>query len=256
MYTRALSAATLASLVALAACGDTSTTNTADDFLTDDLAEVAADAALEDLAVMTDALPTAGPLGAFGPFGGQGGLGSRGALERDRTVTFLDADGVEQEAFDELTTASVHIVTTVEGDIARGSMTASVERHRDMWVTGLAGEETERTWDGTGSSEVERTRVSDEHGTRSYDLSSSMVVDAVVRAVDKVASPWPLSGSITRMVRVEIVNGPNGDEVRERTAVITFDGTQYATLEIDGEVYEVDLAARQSDRASRRRGGP
>ncbi|MEQ9568887.1 MAG: hypothetical protein RLN75_01750, partial [Longimicrobiales bacterium] len=88
----------LAAAVAVAACSDSGTNNTVDDALTDDLAEVVADAAIEDLAVMTDAVPSAGPLGAFGSFGNQGGLGSRGPLERDRTVTFLDEDGVEQEA--------------------------------------------------------------------------------------------------------------------------------------------------------------
>lgn len=247
--------ATLALAVALAACDDSSTSNSIDDLTNDDLAEVVADAALEDLAVMVGAVPSAGPLGAFGPFGAQGGLGSRSGLERDRSVTFLDADGVEQDAFDELTTASIHVVTTVEGAISRDHFTASVRRHRDMWVTGLAGEETERTWNGTGSSDVERTRISDEHGTRSYDLSGSAAVEGVVRAVDKETYPWPLEGTITRQVRVEIVNGPNGDEVRERTTVLTFNGTQYATLVIDGEEYEVDLAARQSERASRRKGG-
>jgi hypothetical protein len=41
---------------------------------------------------------------------------------------------------------------------------------------------------------------------------------------------------------------------RERTVVITFDGTQFATLTVNGgDKFEVDLAARQSDRAVRRR---
>ena len=253
---RSLPIMALATAFATAACDDATTTPSEVDLLNSDIAEVVADAALEDLAVMTSAEPAFGPQAAFGPFGQGGGLGDRANLERDRTVTFFDEDGAEQEAFDELLTASIHVVTVVEGGIDRDFFSASVRRARDMWVTGLAGEETERTWDGTGSSEVSRTRVSDEHGTRSYDLDAEAVIDGVVRAVDRVAQPWPLSGSITREVTVIIVNGPNGDETRERRTVITFNGTQYATLTVDGEEFEVDLAARQAERASRKKGQP
>ncbi len=246
----------LAATFAAAACDDAATTPTEDDLLNSDIAEVVADAALEDLAVMTSATPSLGPQAAFGPFGQGHGLGDRAALERDRTVTFFDDAGAEQEAFDELLTASVHIVTVVEGAIDRDFFSASVRRARDMWVTGLSGEETERTWNGTGSSDVARTRVSDEHGTRSYELDADAAIDDVVRAVDREAQPWPLSGTITREVTVIIVNGPNGDETRERRTVITFNGTQFATLTVDGEEFEVDLAARKAERASRKRGQP
>lgn len=246
----------LAALAAVAGCDDTGTLPEVETVrLNADVAEVVADAALEDLAVMNDLVlgPAMGPRG--GPFGMPGGLGSRAGLEKDRTVTFFDTDGAEQEAFDALTTASVRIVTTVEGEIERDAFSASVERRRDLTVTGLAGEETERTWNGTGSSEVSRTRVTDDAGTRSYDMESSAEIEDVVRAVDRVAQPWPLSGSITRHVEVVVVNGPNGDVSFERTTVLTFNGTQFATLEVDGESYEVDLAARAQDRASRRKGG-
>jgi hypothetical protein len=246
----------LAATFAVAACDDATTTPTEDDRLNSDIAEVVADAALEDLAVMTSAAPGLGLQAAFGPFGPNGGMGNRAALERDRTVSFFDEDGTEQEAFDELLTASVHVVTVVEGGISRDFFSATVHRSRDMWVTGLAGEESQRTWNGTGSSEVSRTRVSDENGTRSYDMDADAGIENVVRAVDREAQPWPLSGTITREVTVTIVNGPNGDETRERRTVITFDGTQFATLTVDGEEFEIDLAARQADRASRKMGQP
>lgn len=251
-----LPVAALAATIVLAACDDATTTPTVDDSLNSDIAEVVADAAIEDLAVMTAATPSLGPLAAFGPFGQSGGLGDRAALERDRTVTFLDEDGNEQEAFDELLTASIHVVTVVEGGISRDAFSATVDRRRDMWVTGLAGEETERTWNGIASSEISRTRVTDDNGTRSYEMEGDAEMTNVVRAVDREAQPWPLSGTIVREVTVEIVNGPNGDEIRERHTVLTFNGTQYATLTIDGEEFEVDLAARQAERASRKKGQP
>ncbi len=247
--------AALAALFTLAACADSTTTPTVDAPLNADVAEVVADAALEDLAVMNAVAPATGLGAAFGPFGGRG-LGDRAGLERNRTVTAFDAEGVQQEAYDALTTASLHIVTMVEGDISREHFSAAVSRLRDLWVTGLAGEEVERTWNGSGESEVHRTRTTDANGTRSYEMEASATIDDVVRAVDRDAQPWPLSGTITREVAVTIVNGPRGDETRQRTTVLTFNGTQYVTLLVDGEAFEVDLAARAADRASRRKNRP
>ena len=246
----------LAATFTLAACDDATTTPSEDDRLNSDVAEVVADAALEDLAVMTATTPNPGPQAAFGPFGQGGGLGDRAGLERNRTVTFYDESDTEQEAFDELLTASIHVATIVEGGIDRDAFSASVRRARDMWVTGLAGEEITRTWNGSGSSDISRTRITDDAGTRSYELDADATVEEVVRAVDREAQPWPLSGTITREVTVTIVNGPNGDVTRERMTVLTFNGTQFAILTVDGEEFEVDLAARAAERASRKKGQP
>ncbi|MBT8405367.1 MAG: hypothetical protein KJP18_16010 [Gemmatimonadetes bacterium] len=247
MRTR-LPVAALVAAVAFAACDDAATTPTVDDRVNADIAEMAADAVLEDLSVMRSVVPAGGPFGVPGAM-------DRGGLERDRNVRFYDADGNLQEAFDELTTARIEIETTIEGEIERDRFSASVSRSRDMEVSGLLGEETERTFDGSGESEVSRTRVTDDAGTRSYEMESEAEIDDVVRAVDRQAQPWPLSGTITRHVEVEIENGPNGDESRERTTVLTFNGTQFATLTVDGEEFEVDLAARAAERASRKKGG-
>ena len=83
-----------------------------------------------------------------------------------RAVTFFDTLGVEQAAFDRLLTASIHIVVDVTGERDRPNWSGSVERHRDMWVTGLEGEETERTWNSTGESSVLRSRHVDTLPTR------------------------------------------------------------------------------------------
>ena len=213
---------------------------------------VAADAALEDLSAMGLVPGLASGISAAP---GQGGMGPRGDLVRDRQVTFFDGAGGEQDELDPLTTASIHTILTMTGDIARDGLTASIDRSRDMWVTGLEGEETERTWNGTGSQTHTRSRVDDDRGTRSYSLVGDATIDDVVRAVDREAHPWPLSGSITRHVIVTIEGGPNGGGTRERTTVIVFDGTQFATLTVDGEVFQVDLDARDHENPLRRRNG-
>jgi hypothetical protein len=233
----------------LAGCAEGSTApDSVDELTSAAVAALAADAALEDLATMDEVV--LGPGGALAPPPGAGNF------ERERTVTFYDASGAQQDAHDPLTTASIRFVLSLEGEVSREGFSASIERHRDIRVTGLLGEEETRTWNGEGDSRWERVRVNDD-GEHSYVAEGTLVIDDVVRAVDRAAHPWPLSGTITRTVEITITNGPNGDETRERTVVITFDGTQFATLTIDGEpANDVDLATREGRSPLRRhRGG-
>ncbi len=211
----------------------------------DDIALIAADAALEDLSFMAGIQITQPSALA---------MDGRGGMERSRSVTWFDEADNEMDRPDALLTASVHYESSVLGSMSRDRWSASVERSRSMTVSGLLGEEVTRTFDGTGSEHHTRSRMSDESGTRSFEMSGSSVITAVVRAVDRAAQPWPLSGSIRRELSAQVTNGPNGDQNRARVTVLTFNGTQFATLLVDGEAFEVDLAARDGDRGVNRRG--
>ncbi len=109
-------------------------------------------------------------------------------------------------------------------------------------VSGLLGTETERTWNGTGSSTANRTRVSDENGDREYDMSSTSTILNVVHAVPRPGT-WPLSGTITRNVTVVVISSDD-TRTRTRTVVIEFNGTQFATITINNEVFTFDLETR------------
>jgi len=211
-------------------------------------AAAAADALLEDLSQMSDVVPLMG-----GPT-----MQAQQDLQvnrtRSRVKTFFDGNGLEQEVFDPISTASIHIVVKIEKDKSRDNFSASIQRNRDMWVTGLEGEEETRTWNGYGSGERHRARIDDEFGERIRDVTSTSLIADVVRSVDRKAHPWPLSGTITRNVAVTITNGRNGDVSRARTVVITFDGTQFAILSVNGEPsHEVDLATRKGRNPLRRK---
>lgn len=248
MRTLTLRAASLAALVALAACDDAGTDPALDTaLLNDDVALLAADAMQEDLAVMTATVPA----GAFGAPVAADIMD----YSRSRVVRYFDAEGVEQAAYDALTTDSIHTLLTVAGTVSRDGFEWSMERSRDMSVTGLAGEETERTWNGTGSDDRSRARVVDPDQTRTYDLTGTLLVENVVRGVPRIEHPWPLSGTITRNLTIEIVNGPDGDETITRTVIVTFNGTQYVTMTVNGEEYEVDLAALGREKVHRRHAG-
>ncbi len=241
MNHRMKSGALTLSLIALAACSDTAGLESSfEDSLTLDVAMIAADATIEEHGDL-------GPL-----FGGGGGLPPGG--ESTRTATFFDAAGNEQEAHDPLTTASIHLVVESTREFSRDSWTGTGTRSRDLWITGLEGEETSRTVNGTGSGTVTRSQHTDADGTRTYDMSSTSVTDNVVHPVPRTDDAWPLSGTITRNVTINVVNGPDGDVTKTRTVVITFNGTNLVTMTVGDETFEIDMSTRSDRHPFQRRG--
>lgn len=259
---------------ALLAAGGCSrdTTAPADAALRADVAVVTADGDIQTLQLMHDAgIPGAGFPGLglpgllMGPLGGGHGCGPQhadgstctaavGGLQVSRTVTFFDAAGAEQPAYDSLTTASIHLQMIVLGNVTRASWSGTVDRELDMTVSGLAGQETTATWTGTGSSKTTRTRVSDGSTTRTYDMSGSTTVQDVVAPRPHTAGGWPLSGTITHHVTVTRTDGTGAGTTRNVDVVVTFDGTQYATVTVNGQTFTLDLAQRRLGRGTRNSG--
>ena len=236
---------TLVALMAVAACDEAATEPRADDsVLDDDVAMLAADVAQEDLEVMNSMLPS-GIVGAPA-------ASTVSDFSRHRTVEFFDTLGAEQDHYDRLATGSIHTVLEVAGEMSKEGFEWSLDRSRDMWVTGLGGEETERTWNGTGAEDRSRARVLDNDAARTYDFTGTLLIEDVVRGVPRDENPWPLSGTITRNVTIEVTNGPNGDETITRLVVITFNGTQFVTMMVNDVEYDVDLAERGRHRIHRR----
>jgi hypothetical protein len=243
------SALGLGAMAALWACDDATTglDGLEGDLVDQDVALLAADAASGDLSAVTG-LFLGGPSAAPGD--------GRMELVRSRTVDHYDASGAIQDAYDPLTTASIHTVLEVEGATERMEMEMSLSRTRDIWVTGLEGEETSRTANGGGVEARSRARMSDEHGDRTYTMSGTVLIEDVVHGVPREEFPWPLSGTITREIQVEKTGGPDGDQSFSKTVVITFDGESVVTMTVDGEAFELDLEERGRDRVRRRRGRP
>ena len=253
------------SVIALAACSDTfgpdgtdsPTDSRLESLVTLDVVMVAADALIEDVAELWLDIG----VGLEGPSAAPAEAVKRQSSHvRTVTITFYDAEGNEQEAYDKVTTASVHKVRESSGEKSRAnssgtkSWSSTTSRTRDRTITGLEGDETTRTANGTGSSTVSKSRHSDVNGDRSYEMTSTSITTDVVHTVPRKENPYPLSGTITRDVTVVIVNGRNGDETRTRHVVITFDGTQFAHITVNGESFEVDLSARDGRHPVRKRG--
>lgn len=160
-----------------------------------------------------------------------------------REVTFFDELGAEMEFFDRDLTESVNIVATFEGSRTRENVAITVNRARNMTVSGLFGTETERTWNGTGSASVNRIRHTDDNGDRVYDMSSSSITKDMVIAVPRQGT-WPLSGTITHEVTVQVVMGLEDTRTRTKTVVVEFNGTRFATITINSETFTFDLETK------------
>ncbi len=216
-----------------------------------DVALFAADAAGQDIEMMR------GPGGRFG-LGLPAGPGSfecenasPPGLTVTRTCAFYDGDGIEQDAFDAQSTAMVVVHAEMEGTIDRGEWSATVSRVRDYTVSGLEGDETTLTWDGTGSGTMTRIRQTRSGDQVQMDMVSEEEAIGVIIPVPRTPDGWPLAGTITSSVTVTITGGPRDGVTRQRDVTITFDGTQWATVTVNGETFTIDLANRQHARRGR-----
>lgn len=249
-------------LLLIGACSDIGSPDTQDEAAQDeavvtlDVARYAADQTVDDVTLMNTEADRATSLIAAAPaecrrmqhrFRCDSDVWSSGdhSLSITREITFYDADGNVQDGYDPDSTEAINFYFLLEGERSNDFMSGSVSRERDFTVSGLLGTETQRIWNGVGAAEMSRMRASDTHGQRTYDMSSTTTVDSVVISVPR-DDTWPLSGTITREVHVEVVNGLGDTRTRDRTVVITFDGTQFATLTINGETTcQLDLATRE-----------
>lgn len=244
---------TVAASVALAGCGENAGPDLADQALTLNAALVVADATLEDLTLARTPFAF-GPQGAGGMRSGPGNPGSMGepgghrgiggALSGTRSVTFYDVGGHEQDAYDALTTASIHFLMEIDGAVERTGWSGSVSRTRDMTVSGLEGEETARTFNGTGAESVSRSRTLEDGSEATFDLEGTFTHTALVVPVPGSDSRYPLSGTVTRTMSVTVVKGLDGDVTRSVNVAITFNGTNTATAVVNGKTYEIDLDTR------------
>lgn len=236
----------------LAACEDTATPNDLIDeaALRADVALVTADAMFQDLAAMQDPV-------ILGFHGGGPDLGPTeggGSYHWTRDVTFYDENDQIQNEYDPLLTSYIHVVWDFEREVDQPFWTADVERKRDFWVTGLLGEETERIWNGTGEGDVFKSRHPDDGVTRTYDMDTKAEHTDVVRKVPRLENPYPVSGTITRHVHVVITEDDVVVVEKDVTSIISFNGTQLATITVGEDTWEIDLAERGMKRGFQKRG--
>jgi len=160
-----------------------------------------------------------------------------------RSLAFFDANGVMMNHFDS-TTASMNVEAVLAGIVATANGADTVSGTRNLTATGLLGHNATRTWNGTGAS-THGAFWSDSAASRTADVSFSSTFSDVVVALPRSANPYPVSGTITRVVNgsgVVTKNGKTKTITISRTVVITFNGTEFVTMTVGSETYTLDLA--------------
>lgn len=233
-----------------------------------DAAVVAADGTLEDLRMMHG--PGLGLPGiVFPPLPNENDCPATDGhfrchpMERDgmtftRTITYLDlngdpiVDGEGNPLYDESITDGIRYEISVVGDISREWWSASVNRQRDLTVTGLlndndgddANDDGVVTWTGSGTGDVERSRHSDGGEVRVYHMISSSTIDDVVVPYPRTEDGWPLSGMIERSVTMTRTLPSGETETVQRDVTVTFTGDRYATVTVGDDTFTLDLGER------------
>jgi len=234
-------------LASAAACSDHPTEPRDDDSqITADLAASAGEEIAGDVSLLTWGATEATNAGGFGPITSSGSppcpfaagrftcaTMTAGAYTFDRSYQMFDAAGNVQSAYDDATTASIQFRAALQGSTTLPSLTATVAAQREATVTGLAGSETQREWNGTGSSTV-TSQVTRESVTRSYSYSSSDAISHLVFALPRATHPYPMSGQITRDVSATLTRegGRTVSRSVRRHVVATFDGTSAVQLQV------------------------
>ena len=167
-----------------------------------------------------------------------------GGLTLNRDYAFFDANQTAQSAYSASTTASANFHVSVTGTHVVDNGQDVVNRDRNLTVSGLAGAETSRTWNGTGTRNDNGYRtVADVK--RSYTVNDAVTVASVVVNLPRSSNPWPMSGTITRQISGTACvtkTGVSKSFSVAKTVTITFNGTQFATVTVGNNTYTLDLS--------------
>ena len=156
-------------------------------------------------------------------------------LTETSSYQFRDASDAPQMAYDSLATASIHFASHLSGTTT-GLFHSTVDDQRTLVVSGLAGVETSRTWNGTGNSSRQDSIPAMGGGKSLIDTHVTTTIDNVMLPVAITNHAYPLSGTITSHT---VVTG--GLRPIDQTATLAFDGTRYAKLTVNGVTYTIDL---------------
>jgi hypothetical protein len=201
-----------------------------------------ADATVSDISTLTDSSSGCILNPVDGRFDCPPFVNGRGVTVT-RSLAFFDVNGVMMDHRDS-TTASMNVEAILAGIVATANGADTVNGTRNLTATGLLGQNTTRTWNGTGAS-THGAYWTDSVATRTADVSFSSTFSNIVVQLPRSANPYPISGTITRIVTgtgVVTRNGKTKSITISRTVVITFNGTEFATMVVGSENFSLDLA--------------
>ncbi len=154
--------------------------------------------------------------------------------------------------YSEATTDSVNHRWTLTGshvvtDTANGGTTRTVKASRADTSTMqvVRGTTPQHVWSGVGV-RTDTSTVADKNGTRSYVVVAFDTAKGVAYAQPRKSNPWPLAGSVTHNLRTVYTGAKGATTTTTRRAVVTFNGTQTATITVGGLTCSLDLKTHQA----------
>ena len=156
---------------------------------------------------------------------------THGGLTIDRSFAFTDATGTAQSAPD-ATTDVINVRIDASGTITRrDSATSTITNTSDRTVTGLADGSTQRTVNGASHGEEMTTGTSDQGNYTATRVAGDTTLDLMVPVANGHPT-YPTSGTIIREMSVTIAIERQSPTSSSRREVITYDGSDTATLVI------------------------
>jgi hypothetical protein len=160
---------------------------------------------------------------------------TRGGLTIVSSASYKNAGGTVQQAPDS-TTDAVNIQTTVTGTVTRRDSAVSTINHSsNRTVTGLSSAATQRTVNGAARGEESTTGKTD---SGVVFTATRLVGDTTTGLVIPIVSgkpTYPTAGKVVRQMKATVTLAGGSPTTRERREVITYDGSDTATLVITND---------------------
>lgn len=169
-------------------------------------------------------------------------------LTISRSFAFYNAAG-DVQAFRGPGTVRMNTRIWVRGAVERDSVTATIDRHSDLTVTGVQPGSTRRTFDGVEQGAIGIVaRLA--RGTFTSDVSFADTTRGLVFAANDASAPrWPLGGTVIRTAVGTRSRAGGEAQSFSRREVVVFDGTSTAllTITVNGQTRSciIDLTARR-----------
>lgn len=175
---------------------------------------------------------------------------SKGGQTYTASYALFDAKGVNQSAYDKVTTAAINFIVTDSGAVSfstnGNTFSDTTLRRHNRTVSGLAGDpDTVRTWNGTGTASVRSARAG--QIAKSYTLVGNDTTTNVRFRQPRDINPYPLSGMMVKNFTVTRARMATDTVSRTTTrrVVVTFNGTVNVPMQIGSDSYMLNLDTRK-----------
>ncbi len=165
------------------------------------------------------------------------------------SYAYFDTAGKPMQAYSETNTERVDYHSQMDGPVGDGVNLTGV-MHRKQWqtLTGLAGKEVTRTWNGAGIS----TDTTDHRSATESRHYAGVEMDSLKNVVypqPRTQGSYPLSGQIVRVANYTATATGKTTETRSvsRKVVTTFNGTANVTIKSGSVTCTLHLDTRKVD---------